>query len=303
MGGVGYDADRPGEVFDETSYSDFMSYSHPRWTSPKSWQWMFNEILARSGGPLAVPSAAHPASPPMLPRIRMATPQAPAKSRLARRRLVSGLIFGRKSYIYNSLVADARAPGASGPIVARLVGLDRRGNRVAAIPIHGASHVGHEARPFVVSLPASDRIVTVKLRSPGGGRVFDRLKASKYAPRGRFIRLRRRARADKTLKVRWRATDGDDNSLRVTLLARRRGSWRPITVGPAAFHERVEPWTLGRGKKLRLRLLVSDGFNTTTVKAKPVKLRCTPRLTTGGVAVPSIAAPSAPDLLPDRSSC
>jgi hypothetical protein len=303
IGGVGYDADRPGEVFDETSYSDFMSYSHPRWTSPKSWQWMFNEILARSGGPLAVPSVAHPASPPLLPRMRTATPQAPAKSRLARRRLVSGLIFDRRSYIYNSLVADARAPGASGPIVARLVGLDRRGNRVAAIPIHGASHVGHEARPFVVCLPASDRIVTVKLRSPGGGRVFDRLKASKYAPRGRFIRLRRRARADKTLKVRWRATDGDDNSLRVTLLARRRGSWRPITVGPAAFHERVEPWTLGRGKKLRLRLLVSDGFNTTTVKAKPVKLRCTPRLTTGGVAVPSIAAPSAPDLLPDRSSC
>lgn len=264
---------------------------------------MFEEILGRSGGaPVAVPSAARASSPPL--PVRTATPHAPAKSPFARRRLVSGLVFGDKSYIYNSLVADAQAPTASGPVVARLVGLDRRGHQVADAPIRGRPHLPfREAPPFVVSLPASDRIVALKLRSAGGGKVLDWLKASRYTPLGRFLRLRRRARANKPFTVRWKATDRDDKSLRVTLLARRRGPWRAITVGPAAFHERVKPWTLGRGKKLRLRLLVSDGFNTTTVKAKPVRLRCTRSHITGGVAVPSITAPSAPNLLADRSSC
>lgn len=304
IGGVGYDADRPRKRIDKTTFSDLMSYSEPRWTSPMTWQRMFEEILARSGGPLAVPSVARATSPPLLRPMRTATPRAAAQSSLARRRLVSGLVFGHKSYIYKSLIADAQAPKARGPVVARLIGLDRRGHQVADAPIRGQRRVPfREAPPFVVSLPASDRIVTLKLRSAGGGEVFDRLKASKYAPTGRFVRLRRRARANKPLNVRWRAADGDDNSLSVTLLARRRGAWRPIATGPAAFHARVKPWTLGRGKKLRLRLLASDGFNTTTVKAKPVRLRCTRSRITGGVAAPSVPAPIAPKLLPDRSSC
>jgi hypothetical protein len=306
IGGVGYGPDVPrSERINKTSFSDLMSYSEPTWTSPMTWQRMFEEILARSGGPLAVPSVARAASPPLLLPMRTAAQHGPAKRPLARRRLVSGLVLGGKSFIYKSLVADARAPGASGPVAARLVGLDRRGHRVADAPIRGTPHVGarEASPPFVVSLPASDRIVALELRSPRGGKVLDKLKASQYAPKGRFLRLRRRARANKPLTVRWRATDRDDNRLSVTLLARRRGAWQPIAMGPAAFHARVKPWTLGRGKKLRLRLQVSDGFNTTTVKARPVKLRCTRRRITGGVAVLPITAPTAINPLADRRSC
>ena len=265
---------------------------------------MFEEILARSGGPLALPSVTRANAPPLLRPMRTATPRATAKSPFARRRLVGGLVFGRKSFIYKSLVADARAPTGRGPVVARLVGLDRDGHRVADAPIRGKPRVPfREAPPFVVSLPASDRIVALELRSPRRGKVLDQLKASQYAPEGRFLRLRRRVHANKPFTVRWRATDRDDNRLSVTLLARRRGAWRPTTIGPAAFHERIKPWTLGRGKKLRLRLLVSDGFNTTTVTATPIRLRCTRRPRTGGVSAPSITAPSAPNLLADRRSC
>ena len=303
IGGVGHDPDRPRKRIDKTTFSDLMSYSQPQWTSPQTWQRMFEEILGRSGGPLAVPSVARASSPPLL--LRPATaPRGPAPGPATRRRLVGGVVFGEKSYIYKSLVADARAPKAKGPVAARLVGLDRNGHEVADVPIRGKRHVPfREAPPFLVSLPASDRIVALELRSASRRKVLDKLKASDSTPKGGFLRLRRHARAGKPFAVRWRATDADNNSLTVTLLARRGGAWQPLATGPAAFHARLRPWTLGRGKKLRLRLLISDGFNTSTVKAKAVRLRCTPRVRTGGIAVPAITAPSAATVLRDRSRC
>jgi hypothetical protein len=131
---------------------------------------------------------------------------------------------------------------------------------------------GGKALPFVVALPAIPNAVSVALRTPHGGELAT-LPRSPHSPSARFLGLRRRTRANKPLMVRWKAADADDDTLSVTLLARRRGVWRTVRMGPASFHARVKPWSVGGGKKLRLRLLASDGFNTTIVKTKPLRLR------------------------------
>jgi hypothetical protein len=41
-------------------------------------------------------------------------------------------------------------------------------------------------------------------------------------------------------------------------------------MGPARAKTTINPKALGRGKKLRLRLLVSDGFTTSKVDARPI---------------------------------
>ena len=82
-----------------------------------------------------------------------------------RRRLVSGLVFGDKSYIYKSLVADARAPKANGPVAARLVGLDRRGHG-SPTPRYAESRTFHSAKRRRFSFLC--RRVTASSRSSSG---------------------------------------------------------------------------------------------------------------------------------------
>jgi hypothetical protein len=41
-------------------------------------------------------------------------------------------------------------------------------------------------------------------------------------------------------------------------------------MGPARAKTTINPRALGRGRKLRLRLLVSDGFTTSNVNARPI---------------------------------
>ena len=267
IGGVGYDADRPGNVL-AGSFNDLMSYSYPQWTSPKSWQQMFEE-LARSGGPAAVPRAG-----PRQLAMRTATGRAAADAALERRRLVSGTVSDRKTLIFDSLVANARAPEPTGPVVGRLVGVDRRGDSVVHAPIHGTPDMpGNEAPPFIAALPASDRIAALQVRPSRGGKVLAQLKASKYPPRGKFVRLPKRATANKPLTVRWTASDRDrSDRLSVILQVRRNRSWQTSAMGPSRSKATVDPNALGTGKKLRLRLLVSDGFRTTMVGVRSFML-------------------------------
>ena len=295
IGGAGYEnfGGYLSEVFNKLNYGDVMSYSPKSWTSPFSWHRMWEGILAESGG-FATPASAH----------RFATPRAAAPA-MRSRRLVSGFIVGGHGVILNSLVANAAEPTSRGSVIGSIVARDRDGRMIATAKVRGnAAATSDYPSPFVVGLPASSRIASLALVPTAGGKALSRLKASRHSPKARFIRLPRRASASKPLRVRWRASDRDRNRISVILLAKRgKRAWDTIATGPAAFHARVKPWTLGRGKKLRLRLLASDGFNTTTVRAKPVRLRCTRTRVTGGVAVPSITAPSAPSLLADRSSC
>ena len=127
----------------------------------------------------------------------------------------------------------------------------------------------------MVELPNKKRIASLEVVSSRGGKPLARLRASKHAPKGRFLKLPRRARAERPLTVRWKASDRDRrDDLSVLLLARRGQSrWRTIVLGPAQGRIAVEPSTLGKGKALRLRLRVSDGFNTTAATSRPVALK------------------------------
>ena len=273
IGGVGYTLGAGGvtELFDKATVGDIMSYDVDKWTSPKSWQVMFERILAESGA--------------IRPRARgaRATTAAAAKKASAPRprlrRLVTGVLYSNKAVILSSLVTDALKPVASGPRAARVVATDHRGKVLSTTSILGRPQAepGQSKRSlaFVVALPADKRIAALAVVPTGKGKPLARLRASKHAPTGRFLKLPKRARVDKPLTVRWLARDRDRrDKLAVIALARRgNGTWRTIAIGPAKGSIGIEPKTLGTGKALRLRLRISDGLHTTVINAKTVRLR------------------------------
>ena len=133
---------------------------------------------------------------------------------------------------------------------------------------------GTGGRKVLVALVATSKAASLALLGPKGSKPLDRLKASRHAPSGRFVKLARRARAGRPLTVRWRATDRDRDPLSTILQARRgKGAWRTIALGRARGSASVDPAALGRGASLRLRLRVADGLRTAVVKARPVRLR------------------------------
>jgi Tol biopolymer transport system component len=265
IGGAGYN-NFGGylEIFDKSVYGDIMSYSPSKWTSPFSWLRTFEEILARSGGVASATASGR----------RQSTARASAGA-TRNRRVVTGFIVDGHGVILRSLVASAARPMSSGEVVGRLVARDRRGRRVATAKIRAnAAVAAEEGLPFAVALPASKRIASLALLPPSGTKPLNRLTASKHAPRARFVKVPRRAAASRKLTVRWRATDQDRDPLSVVLLAKRGGGvWRTVAMGPARFKTHVDPRTFGSGKRLRLRLVAGDGFNTTTATARPVALK------------------------------
>jgi hypothetical protein len=278
IGGVGYKvfpALGLGTVFDKSTTSDIMSYDASQWTSPRTWQFMYQQILAESGAirPRAVtPRAASTTKAPVTRRLD-ATDNAPVT-----RRLVGGVVQGDKTVILDSLVTKAATPDASGPPAAIVVARDAHGRSLAQAPVRGTPEAEQgESRPslpFVVALPDKKQIASLEVLPTGKGKPLALLRRSKHRPKGRWLKLPKRASAARQLTLRWRATDRDRrDTLSVLLLGRRgTGKWRTIALGPAAGSMKVDPKTLGTGNKLGLRMLVSDGLITTVVNARPIKL-------------------------------
>jgi hypothetical protein len=266
IGGVGYDGQLHPLMLDPLHTSDLMGYSsHRTWTSPATWWRMHQAIVghvtrARSAGATAAS------------RLGAADARRP-------RRLVSGYLDGRRGRIFSSLVASATAPEAEGPTAARLVALDRRGRVIAKARVRGTPLDEGSGRelPFVIALPPTAKGAALQLRSRSGSKLAT-LRRSRNAPTGRFVRLPHRTRARKPLTVRWRASDRDRRDrLSVVVLARRGGRpWQTITIGPARASTTVRPHVLGAGRKLRLRLLVSDGFRTSKIDSRPIRISAGP---------------------------
>lgn len=265
IGGVGYKqiAGRITEVFDKATTGDIMSYDETAWTSPKSWQLMHERILAESGAtaPTAVPARARAAA------------QAPRT-----RRLVTGILQGSKTLILDAPVIQAATPEASGPRAARVVAKDEHGKTLAKAPIRGTPYAeegqSRPSLPFVVALPDKKNIASLEIVSTGKRKPLARLRRSNHRPKGRLRTLPRRASARKPLTLSWSARDRDRrDKLSVAVLARRGNArWRTIVLGPAKASAKLHPKLLGKGRKLHLRLLVSDGLNTIDFNARPVTL-------------------------------
>jgi hypothetical protein len=260
IGGFGYDSSLVNQVNSPLEYGDIMSYSPNRWISPNSWHGFFEAILAES-------------NPALGPTRRVAS--AAASQRVRKRRLVAGVIHNRKAVFLNTFVADARAPDARGPVAGRVVGLNRAGHRIASVAIHQAKHADvDELPPFVVSLPASAKVAALAVLPAKGRRPLTTMRRSKHAPTARFLKLPRRAPARKSLKVGWAARDRDGGKLTVVIQGRRGGGrWRTVTIGPGRASVSLKPGSLGKGKRLSLRLLVSDGLNTAVVTARSISLK------------------------------
>ncbi|HEX6581980.1 MAG TPA: hypothetical protein VF056_00160 [Thermoleophilaceae bacterium] len=254
IGGAGYEnfADFL-EIHDKLRWGDVMSYSQYAWTSPSTWHQMFDAILGESGASSAG-SAARPS----------AAARATVSARRSRR-LASGFIVGGEGVLLRSIVADAAKPIGFGRVIGRVVARDRGGHKIATVKVRGNTSIApDETLPFTVSLPASKRVASLVLLPSAGRKPLARLAASRHAPVARFVRVPKRASARKRLKVPWRASDRDRDNLSVVLLAKRgRRPWETVAMGPARHKATVDPRALGSGKRLRLRLLVSDGFNTT----------------------------------------
>ena len=112
----------------------------------------------------------------------------------------------------------------------------------------------------------------VEVQDAGGGVVVASRTASRAAPRARILRacpLVKSVGGPKGVVVRWKATDADDDPLKVTLdyaLVRRR-SLCSTTCGPARTDRRtarLRTELLTASRRARLRLRVSDGFRETT---------------------------------------
>jgi WD40-like Beta Propeller Repeat len=264
IGGVGTQPGAGGvtEMFSSAAVGDLMSYDVDTWTSPKTWEFMYGRILAESGA--------------IQPQATTARARVSAKKPWVRR-VVSGVLRGTDTTIH-SLVATAASPAVSGPSAARVVARNARGKVVARAAIRGVPQrsAGESAAtlPFLVTLPARKRIVSLQVLPRRGGKPLARLRASRHAPKGRFLKLPRRARAKKTLTVRWTASDRDRrDALSVQVLARRaKSGWRSLALAPAKGSLAVPPSRLGTGKRLRLRLRISDGFRTTVVDARKIVL-------------------------------
>jgi hypothetical protein len=264
LGGWGYE--RTGTsltIHDKTNTGDLMSYSVDRWLSPFSWNGMYNGILAEA--PHVNP---HPA--------RSARAHT-AETRS--RRLVAGVLVGGTGQIIASIVADAASPAANGPVAGKLLALDAKGHAIAAVAIHGtpvdeAPGGHHPSLPFVVALPAQLNIAALVLRN-NKGKTVAKLRRSKRAPAARFARLPRKTKANAKLTVRWTTADPDSRTLTVLLYARSGNSaWRLVAATTSGKKSAsAQLFSLGHGKSLRLRLVVSDGLNTTTTYSKAIKLR------------------------------
>ena len=237
IGGAGYEPFGGFvEIHDKLRYGDIMSYSPLRWTSPNSWDRIFEAILARSGASLQTAGAGRAAAAAPGMRPPGWTRPANAAARQWHRHRQAGR--------HTALVRRRRGEADGlGTVIGRIVARDKRGREVRTLKVRGSSpRAEGETPPFTIALPASKRIRSLTLLPAIETKPANDLKASKHAPKGRLLRVPRRASAKRTLKLAWRASDRDSKKLTVTLLARRgKSAWRTIGTGPARFKTFVDP--------------------------------------------------------------
>ena len=232
---------------------------------------MFDKIRAGSGGPASDSAPALGATR----SITRANPAAATRS-FTRRRLVSGIVVGRHAIILSSLIADWPAPAATGPVVARLVARDRHG-RTLSRPrrdARPAQHTPNEPPPVPCHPPgqSEDRRSGDPAEPP---RQTARAAQRLASPTARTLHSPAppslpNETADRALdRIRPRpprpAIDDPPGTPRDAGLADDHDRNHTARGDPPSQHAR-------RGTRLSLRLLISDGFNTSVVNTRPIQL-------------------------------
>jgi hypothetical protein len=256
--------DGSGHLHDFMSYGD-NAFGNPRsWISPQNWRVLFETLGGVSAS--RVGRAA-----------RSATAAAPAGPVAGHGIVVAGYLPpGGGGHILSVLRSDAQLspPPAPGPASGAVIVRSTSGRTLESYPIpaHNFDLSPADPIPFLIVLP--DRGTPAAIVIKRGKRVVAQLRRSPHPPRGRFTGLRRasRIKAGRPLVLRWRTKDADGDKVRSSVFLDAKGQSRVLALSASGQSARVAAKIIPRGR-FRLRLLMSDGLNATTVRSPKLKAR------------------------------
>jgi hypothetical protein len=117
---------------------------------------------------------------------------------------------------------------------------------------------------FFLALPWDER--TQEVRFSYNGQELKTIKASRRAPKAIWVSTDDAGQADSDMvKIAWEASDQDNDPLQVQIeySPDDGASWSILATNPEGNSLEIDSTTLAGGDSARLRLRVSDGFNTT----------------------------------------
>jgi hypothetical protein len=166
-------------------------------------------------------------------------------------------------------------PTAGSPY--RIELLDAAGSLIAsAVP--GTTSIEVDGAPSSTLLDATlpDSPAAASVAVMLGGRELTHRDRSRHAPTVQLVSPRpgsRLARGRATV-IRWRAHDGDNDLLLVTVSysADRGRHWKVIADQPTGSSVRVPSRAFSHSQSARIRVTVSDGFNLTTATAEHLRV-------------------------------
>jgi hypothetical protein len=167
---------------------------------------------------------------------------------------------------HNDLEGDSQVP-------MEVALVDREGRDLVHAHVHPPTH-GADT-PFAVTLKWDSRVVAAVVRR--GGREIGRLRRLTGPPSARFLALPHGA-LDGPFPVRWQVrTAGDQTQATAMLFSRDGGdTWQVLALDLKESTFTLDPIKLPGTRQGRLRLLVTDGMNTTTVDG-PADLQIKPK--------------------------
>jgi hypothetical protein len=262
VGGVYYQILDTDFLVGAQDAEDVMSYCPKPWTSPVTWRKMLEALT---------PGRAEPAQDEHALRRPLVTESPERRPRPGL--LVTGFTNGQAAVVTSvtalpSLVPDARV--APRDAVGTVEAFGARGRRLAVASIGRTSSGRLTGFAVVLDTHAAPARVDVMSRS---GSAMARVSRSRHAPKARFVGLLRTRRRSQTSAVRWSASDRDRDRLRSTLFVQLDGHpFRALAVASPATRLRLDRSTIGNARRLRLRLVVGDGLNSTKITSRVIRV-------------------------------
>jgi hypothetical protein len=258
IGAIGYRrlAGNRFDVYEETTIDIMEPDGKGQWISPLTW----NALLTGFAGPAAMPLARRAQGG------RLGDEAAGEGSLVDSGpvTVVSGVVRGERAEVVSVLHTSGRRPPARavasplGEVQAR----DETGRFMSSAPISSVPAPPDEGTFFTVILPGAAP-AEIAVVTPDG-RNAARLGRTQTSPRVDIAPIAR-TKAGEPLHLSWRATDADGDRLAATILLRQgKGPWQVAAVNREASSATI---VLEEGSKrggpMTIRLLVSDGLNTT----------------------------------------
>lgn len=187
--------------------------------------------------------------------------QSPAPTPAARVLRLLGTLGSECSLSLERAREESRMRGPGGPVDSGLVvvGLDANGRELAAQPVRTTRTLG--TRGFVALLPVSDDTVTVEFRT--NELAIHRLARPSGAPSLSSLVLDGNA-------LSWTASHSYAARCHATVEMQWQNAWCPVaSAGPCDTKvplppQRLAPYDDDENPRTRLRLVLTDGWNTTT---------------------------------------